>query len=212
MTDLRPIEAGALAYLAEQLGPRAPRQLTFEHEFSESPLEGEGRTVLFSFDLEPGSGAPECSAADRRHYVAFGETTPNFFPAYGLNPDEAYSFHVGTRFMLVMRVQKVEPEAAPPNARPSLDHMLASAAPGARVENVELAALFRCDDDYFAVYRLDIEGRRVYGLAADCPPGFHELTQHPPQMVLRLHLGQVIRAEARAAARAGESEARDETR
>lgn len=199
MSDRTALAAQAQAYLREQLGPRAPERLTFEREFEESPLEGESTTALFSFALEAGSGAAECANGDPRHYVAVGETTPNFFPAYGLSVDDAYSLHVGTRFMLVMRVQKIDTDQAPPTARPSLERILANVAPGANVRNVTLAALFRCDDDFFAVYRLEIAGRAVYALAADCPPGFYELTQHPPQLVLRLHLGQVIRAEARAA-------------
>jgi hypothetical protein len=55
-----------------------------------------------------------------------------------------------------------------------------------------------------AIYRLRVGGLEVYGCGADCPPGFYPLTPHPPQVVLRLHLGQVIRHEARAEAQRAE--------
>lgn len=34
-------------------------------------------------------------------------------------------------------------------------------------------------------------------MGADCPPGFHCLTEDPPQVALWLHLGKLFRAEAR---------------
>lgn len=191
------MEAEAIAYLRPHLGERTPQFLVLEGEFAESPLEGEGRTFLFSFDLPPGPGvaAGACETYDPKHYVAVGQTTPNFFPAYGFSPDDAYSFHVGTRFMLEMELQKVDPQLEPPDARQLLRTVLANVAPGATVRSEQLAALFRCEDGYYAVYRLTLNEDDVYALGADCPPGFYKLTGHPPQMVLRLHLGKLIRAE-----------------
>src|SRR5262245_29566994 len=96
--DIRGLEQTAVAYLREQLAGRAPDYLVLEGEFDETPLEGEGRTVLFSFDLAPGPGVAAGACGDGyqpRHFVAVGETTPNFFPAYGLSADDAYSFHIG---------------------------------------------------------------------------------------------------------------------
>ena len=67
----------------------------------------------------------------------------------------------------------------------------------ASIEHEELAGLIRCLDRCFAVYRVVLRGRPVYCLGAGCPPGFYELTDHPPQVALCLHLGQLIREEAR---------------
>jgi hypothetical protein len=197
--EIREQERRALRYLSEQLGVRAPDYLTLEGEFHEAPLEGEGRTFVFSFPLEPGPGVDRaaCSALDRKHYVAVGRTEPNFFPAYGMHTDDAYSYHVGTRFMLEMGVRIVDPNDEPPTARPALRQVVANYARGAEVRQEDLAALFRCEQAYFAVYRLRLGEEDVYCLGADCPPGFYRLTQHPPQMVLRLHLGKAIRNEAR---------------
>lgn len=199
--DVRKLEADAIAYLREHLAERTPDFLVLEGEFAESPLEGEGRTLLFSFDLPPGPGvaAGACETYEPKHFVAVGETTPNFFPAYGLSADDAYSFHVGTRFMLEMELQRVGPELEPPDARQLLRTVLANVAPGAELRREELAALFRCEDGYFAVYRLQLNEDDVYALGADCPPGFYKLTNYPPQMVLRLHLGKLIRSERQAA-------------
>lgn len=195
--DLRALEAEAIAYLRGHLGERTPEYLVLEGEYAETPLEGEGRTFVFSFDLAPGPGmsAAACETYEPKHFVAVGETTPNFFPAYGFSADDAYSFHVGTRFMLEMELQKVSDELEPPDARPLLRTVLANVAPGAEARQEELAALFRCEEGYYAVYRLKLGEDEVYALGADCPPGFYKLTKYPPQTTLRLHLGKLIRAE-----------------
>lgn len=189
----------ARAYLASELGPRAPQTLRFEAAFDEQPLEGEGRTELYSFDLAAGGGAAACPAEAARHFVAVGETTPNYFPAYGLSADDAFSLHVGTRFMLTMQIGLTEPTLEPPGARAALHTFLATHLRGVAAGPEELAALFRCEDDFFAVYRLTIDGRPLYFMGADCPPGFCDLADHPPQAALRLHLGRLIRREARSA-------------
>lgn len=196
-------EQAALDYLSGQLGERAPHTLRFEAVFDESPLEGEGWTELFSFNLPPATQATAGSpgAGDLRHFVAVGKTVANYFPSYGLNAEDAYSFHLGTRFMLTMEVQRVDPELEPPGARGAARAFVAAHAPQARVSEPQLAGLFRCEDEYYAVYRLEIDGQPVYFMGADCPPGLIRLTPYPPQVALRLHLGKLIRAEARQAPR-----------
>lgn len=196
-SDLRALEAGATQYLREQLGDRAPDYLRLEGHFSETPLEGEGRVWLFSFPLQVGAATAECGEQARKHYVAVGETTPNYFPAYDLGPNDAYSFHIGTRFMLTMEIQIVDSSHEPPGARNALQALLENYAQGAQVEEQELAALFRCEEAYFAVYRVRLNGAQYYCFGADCPSGFCAVAAHPPQMALRLHLGRLIREEAR---------------
>lgn len=206
-TGIAESQRDALRYLHEQLGDRAPAALCFEGQFDESPLDGEGRTSLFSFTLDAPAAASGCgdNSAHGRHYVVVGHTESNYFPGYELGPDDAYSFHVGTRFMLELSLQRVDVSLEPPGARDELRRFVQQYAFGARVEREELAALFRCDEGYFAVYRLALDGQDVYCLGADCPPGFYRMTQHPPQAALRLHLGKQIRAEARRARAAGET-------
>lgn len=202
--DIRETEQAALAYLSAQLGARAPQYLRLEGEFDESPLEDEGSAAVFSFELVPGGGSatpgaagePEC-ATDRKHYVCAGTTAPNFFPAYGFDVEDAYSFHLGTQFMLAMGVQKIDDALEPPGARARTKDFVAHYARGVSLDSIELAALFRCEEQYLAVYRLTLSGDSLFCLGADCPPGFYRLTQYPPQVVLRLHLGKLIRAEAR---------------
>ncbi|TWT40338.1 hypothetical protein RAS1_40460 [Phycisphaerae bacterium RAS1] len=183
----------ALAELQRQLGPRAPHRLTPVGIFDEAPLEGEGRTALFSFELPP---ANDPCSGDGRHYVAVGLTTPTYFPSYDFDADDAYSFHIGTRFMVEMRIARIDADQEPPAARDEMRKFVIGCNPAARIERDELAALFTCDGQKLAVYRVVISGRPLYVLGGDCPPGFYELVQHPPQVALRLHLGKLIRAEA----------------
>ena len=196
-TSIEALEAAAVAYLRQQLGDRAPQELRLEGQFDERPLDGEGPTALFSFDLDPAAdgGGANAATTKSRHYVAVGQTEPNFLPAYGLDPDDAYSLHIGTRFMLEMQVQVVDAAYEPPGAREAMEVFAQAYGGGGRPENAELATLFRCEETYFAVYRLTIGGEDVFCMGAGCPPGFYRMTQHPPQVALRVHLGKLIRAE-----------------
>jgi hypothetical protein len=193
IADLEMWRKAAGEYLSAQLGQRSPHELKLVETFREQPLEGEGPVALFTFDCP---GDPD-RAGDTRHYVVVGQTTPNYFPAYGLGPDDAYSFHVGTHFMLEMGVSIADAQLEPADAREHLRALLAACNPGVPVEHEELAGLFRCQERLFAVYRVTLGGQDVYCMGADCPPGFYKLTGHPPQVALRLHLGKLIRAEAR---------------
>ncbi|MBL8878521.1 MAG: hypothetical protein JNG88_05315 [Phycisphaerales bacterium] len=189
--------AAANQYLKSELGQHAPAELRFERVFDEQPLEGEGPVSLFSFELALGGGNAQCPVEVRRHYVVAGQTRSNYFPAYSFDADDAYSFHIGTLFMVAMPVSRIDDADEPPGARESLKNLTRAYSAAATIGAPELAALFRCDDAVFAVYRVPVDGRMVYGMGADCPPGFYELTDHPPQTALRLHLGKVIREEAR---------------
>ena len=203
------LSAAARQYLAEQLPGRDVLGLALAGSFDERVLTGEGRTQLWAFELEPAAAlASTAGTPVRRFYAAVGQTTPNYFPAYGLQPDDAYSFHVGTRFMLEMRVALVDPSLEPTGAREGMRNFVSACNPGVPITGEQLAALFRCAPEtgatpdehgerFFAVYRLTLRGKDVYCLGADCPPGFYELTQYPPQVALRLHLGKLIRTEAR---------------
>jgi len=82
-------------------------------------------------------------------------------------------------------------------ARERMRSFVAACNPGVPIEHESLAGLFRCADRLFAVYRARLRGQDVYCVGADCPPGFYQLTAYPPQVALALHLGQLIRAEAR---------------
>ena len=190
-------ESAALAYLAEQLGPRAPSKLTFVSTFAETPLDGEGAVSLFSFSLTPEPGAAACGSPppDGLHYVVAGETVANYFPAYGLDADDAYSLHIGTRFLLEMRIGRIDPDQESPGFRDAMHGAIRETLAGVEIEHESLAGLFRGDEQTYAVYRLTLKGEDVYFMGGDCPPGFYRLAQWPPQVALRLHLGKLIRAE-----------------
>lgn len=198
-------EAQARDYVAAQLGPRAPAELRFEALFNEAPLETEGPTALYSFALPPAN--PQCHDHDPRHYVLSGATSPNYFPAYGLGPDEAYSLHIGTIFMLELEIARVELDLAPPNTLDSLSFFLEQLNPGTRIAEPRLVGLFRSSDTYFGVFSARIDERLLACVGAlpldrgnqSATPGFYERADLPPQVLLRWHLGNLIRHEARAA-------------
>lgn len=192
----------AQAYLARQLGLRAPSHLSLVATLAEQPLAGEGPVAIFSFELpHRTSAAANAAPPDPRHYVVVGTTEPNYFPAHGLPPDDAYSLHVGTRLALELGLEVVDTDTEPPEARRAMRAFVAACNPDAPIERESLAGLFRCEDRLFAVYRVTLRGHDVYCLGADCPPGFCDQADLPPQVALRVHLGRVIRAEARREAR-----------
>ncbi len=191
-TDVDALRAAAAEFLIAQLRERAPASLQFEAAFDEQTLEGEGRAAVLSFDL-PAANA-HCEPGETRHYVVVGQTAPNYYPAYGLGADDAFSLHVGTRFMLAMQIGRVEPPE-PVEVRSAMQSVVASIAGAAAAESAALAGLFACEEQRYAVYRVAANGEAVYFVCGDCPPGFYRLAAHPPQVALRLHLGKVIRAE-----------------
>ncbi len=199
--DTNVLQQTARDYLAEQLGPRQPDELTLAATFDEHPLETEGDCAAFSFDLAPGPDTPpEAAGHDQQHYVIVGQTEPNYYPAYKLDPSDAYSLHLGTRFMLELGGAVAPPEDEPAAAREQLRAFILACNPGESIEQVLLAALYRCEDQLFAVYRVTLRGQDVYCFGADCPPGFAQRTDLPPLVALRAHLGALIRHEARQAA------------
>lgn len=189
-------EKNAFDYLRAQLGERAPQSLELVGCYNEKPIDGEGAVSLYSFELELGAGDDRCERKPMRHYVVVGETTPNYFPAYTFDADDAYSFHIGTRFMLEMRVSRVDDTEEPPGAREAVRNMIRAYVHSDVVSTEQLAGLFRFDETVFAVYRVEIDEQPVYVMGADCPPGFYTLTNYPPQTALRLHIGKLIRDEA----------------
>jgi hypothetical protein len=202
--DLDALRRLAETTLARRLDDLRPDDLTLAATFDESPLEAEGYTALFTFTLPAtaaarGRGVP----ASGVHYVAVGHTEAGLFPAFGLAPDDAYSLHIGQRFMVVTGVSLEDAALEPPGARAHAAAFVQSCNPDAPSAPLELAALFRCTDQLFAVYRVTLGGVDVYCLGADCPPGFHQPASDPPQVALALHLGRLIRHEARAASRPG---------
>lgn len=184
-------------YLVEVLGERAPSRVKPALKVDEHPLEGEGPVAIFSFELPP---APAAGDADPQHYVVVGETEPNYYPSYSLPPDELYSLHIGTRFMLALGMNVAPNADEPPAAREALRNFIHACNPEVPIDNEQLAALFTAGERYFAVYRVTLRGQEVYCFGADCPAGFSERVDLPPQIPLRLQLGRAIRAEARAAA------------
>ena len=206
--------AFALEYLAPQLRDHAPDSLGPSTLFPRSPLEGDGPCLVFPF------------AADRtghgleNHYVVVGVTEPNYYPAYGLDPEDAFSLHVGTRFMLVMQIAQIPvgSEAVSPGGAgvspggaaispggegvsPAYDALqdargiVDRIAPDAKLEDVSIAASFDVDGAIHTVLSATLNGERIYIMGRDAPPGFCRRADLPPQVAYRLHLGEVLRAE-----------------
>lgn len=180
----------ASAYLKTQLGDAAPSDLILEGEFNEQPLEREGAVAVFSFTAAIGGQGVE------RYWVVGGKTEPNYYPHWGLTPDDAYNLHVGTRFMLVIGVATVPLEKLPPDAIDGVTRFIRSAVPGAAVSGLAPAAAFQVEEQLHTVYRARIGDEQAYVLGYDCPPGIYRDVDLPPHVVYRRHLGMLIRYEA----------------
>ena len=186
MTPLRQ----ALDFLRTQLGAAAPAALEQVAEFVGQPLEREGAMTVFAFTADIGG------AGESRYYVVAGETEPNYYPVWNLRPHEIYAVHLGTRFMLVLTIAQCPPDERPEDLDGKTRAFIESVAPGQAITDVSLAAAFRVDDQTHAVYRLCIDAEPVYVFGADCPPGIYRQADLPPRVAYRLHLGNLILAEA----------------
>ncbi len=189
----------ALTYLRSALGEAAPREVELAGCHDEQALEGEGPMAVFAFTADVGG------AAEQRYWVIAGATEPNYYPDWGLSADEIYGVHLGTRFMLVMGVGRVEAGQVPGDAAERVTAFIADVAPGEPVEFLdadgaaakrrEPVVCFRCEDKLHGVFRVRIGQEDVYVLGLDCPPGVYRDVHLPPHVVYRRHLGALIRRE-----------------
>lgn len=182
-------EQRARAYLAAEFGADAPAALTPLATFDEAVLEGDGPVTLFSFESARGQVAPAA------YIVVAGRTQPNYYPDWGLDAEDVFSLHVGTRFMLVMEIQQAVVTELPPGFRDELVRSLGTVAPGEPVEDFRVAAAFRLEQRYHFVCRLRLGGEELYVLGGELPLGIYRRIELPPHVMYRLHLGKVIRME-----------------
>lgn len=195
----RPPEAGnldawravALAYLRAQWPNDAPTALDAPTVFPRSPLEGEGAVAIFPF-----ATARVAAGGDPRMYVVVGATEPNYYPAYGLSVDDAFSLHLGTRFMLVMGIGQHEAGAGDDyDAVDDARRIVSRVSSTAPVTDVRIAAQFNVEGQIHSVLKARVAEREVYILGRDAPMGFVERADLPAPVAYRLHLGRVLRAE-----------------
>lgn len=182
-------EQMALDYLNAVLREDAPASLTPVAAFDESPLEGEGKVTVFAFNARIGGNE------DEPYYVVAGQTVANYYPQWGLDADQIYSLHLGTRFMLVVEVQQLPTTELPADLERQVHEAVGGIVPGAAVTEFQLVAAFQAEAQKHAVCRARIDGEDVYIMAADLPIGLYRETHLPPHVVYRWHLGSVIRME-----------------
>ncbi len=127
-----------------------------------------------------------------------GQTEPNYYPAGGLEADDAFVLHLGTRFMLVMGIglagdDNLKDYDVVADIRQIVDRVV----PGEPIEEVEIATAFSVSGDLHVVVRCRLAGESVFVFAGDCPPGFDRRTDLSPQVAYRLHLGRLLLNEQR---------------
>lgn len=176
-------------YLHAVLLEDAPAVLTAVASFDEAPLEGEGKTTVFAFNARLGGNAEE------PFYVVAGQTVANYYPQWGLDADQIYSVHIGTRFMLVVEVQQLALADVPSEIAAQLREELEGVVPGASISDIQPVAAFKAEDHTHVVCRARVDDEDVYAMAADLPLGLYRETHLPAHVVYRWHLGNVIRME-----------------
>ncbi len=181
----------AMAYLRAQWPNDAPSELETPTVFPRSPLEGEGAVVIYSF-----TSARAAAGGDPRMYVVVGATESNYYPNYGLPVDDAFSLHLGTRFMLVMGIGQHESDGGDSyDAEDDARRIVSRVSSTAPVEDVRIAAQFNVEGQIHAVLSARVAGRMVYIFGRDAPTGFVDRADLPAPVAYRLHLGRVLRAE-----------------
>jgi hypothetical protein len=183
-------EALARAYLADILGDDAPESLEHDATYLGQPLENEGDMSVFSFNASVG-GDDEAS-----YFVVAGQTEPNYYPSWGLSPEQMYDLHLGTRFMLVMEVSAVPAESLPDDLADQVRAFIGTVAPGYDPTEIRAMAAFNVAGEIFAVCSARIDEEEVYVFCLASPPGIYRDVHLPPQVVFRLHMGQLIRRES----------------
>lgn len=186
----------AVAFVREHFGDSAPLTLGEHHLFPLSPLDGDGPTLVIRFDADrSGSGS-------QPYYVVVGQTEPNYYDGDKLSFEEAFSLHLGTRFMLVLGVAQVKneketqgPDDKPYDVEKDARLIVDRVAPASPLTDVSLAALFDVGGERHAVIRARIADLEVYIMGRDAPFGFSLRTDLPAPLAYRLHIGGVLRTE-----------------
>ncbi len=186
----------AIKFLRAHFAEATTAQFDASSFYADSPLEGEGAIAIFRFHADRADRGPA------PYYVAVGRTEPNYYDATGLDFDDAFALHLGTRFMLALSVAQVHESADAPAADAEPYDLLRDArrivdrvAPEAPLEDVSLAALFDVAGARHAVIRARIAGTPVYIMGRDAPIGFSERTDLAAPVAYRIHLGHVLRME-----------------
>lgn len=186
----------ALDFLRDHFREATPTTLGEHQLFPTSPLDGDGATFIFRFSADRSGKGLE------NYIVAVGQTEPNYYADEGYEFEDAFDLHLGTRFMLVLGVAQVHepdiitgPDDKPYDVEKDARHIVNRVSPDARLDKIELAALFDVAGQYFAVIRLLLDGQPVYVMGRDAPFGFSNRADLAPQVVLRLHLGRALQLE-----------------
>ena len=182
-------EQMALDYLRVELQHEAPTRIERVARFDEVPLQDEGRVTLFRFTAR--LAGPE----EQPYYVVAGQTVANYYPDWGLTPDQLYSVHVGTRFMLVVEVRQLAIEDLPTGIEAALGEELAGVLPGEPISSIVPVAAFRAEDQTHVVCTARIADEDVYVMGGDLPMGIYRQVHLPPHVIYRWHLGEIIRME-----------------
>ncbi len=190
MTSSDDHDSLARAYLDDQLGEAAPKTLIPLGRFDDAPLEGEGSMSVFSFAASLGGNPAE------NYVVVAGETQPNYYPAWNLTPEDMFTLHLGTRFMLVMEIQQAPLEDLPATLQADLAEQFTRIAPGESLTGFAPQVAFRLEDHLHAVCRLRVAEEEVAVVTGQIPLGIFREIDLPPHVLYRLHLGRIIRAEA----------------
>jgi hypothetical protein len=179
----------ALDYLRAELQHEAPTRLEPVARFDEAPLQDEGRITVFRFTAR--LAGPE----EEPYYVLAGQTVANYYPDWGLTPDQLYSVHIGTRFMLVVEVRQLALEDLPTGIEAALGEELAGVLPGETIGDIGPVAAFRAEDQTHVVCATRIGDEDVYVMGGDLPIGIYRQVHLPPHVIYRWHLGEIIRME-----------------
>lgn len=187
---LAAMRRSALAYLTTELKDAASKELGEPHFCDASPLEGEGAIAAFPFLADFGFDG------EQRHWVVVGETQPNYYPHYDLEPLDVFCLHWGTRFMSVLGVPQADTAANKgydpvQDARQTLDRI----APREPIEAVEVAVTFDVEGEKHSVLRCRLNDESIYIFGRDAPPGFSRRIDLPPHVAYRIHLGRVLMRE-----------------
>jgi len=182
-------EQMAREYLNREFGAETPSTLQAVATFEQHPLEGEGPVTLFSFTASRDGNRPE------DFHVIAGETKPNYYTDWGLSPDDLYSVHIGTRFMLVLEVGQLPLEELPSGLEEEIALLLGSVAPDEPIADFRPVAAFDMEGQRHAVCRLRLADEELYVLGGDLPLGIYRRVDLPPHVIYRLHLGKLIRLE-----------------
>jgi hypothetical protein len=185
----------AVEYLRLEFAPEREFSLTLVKETEKHPLHGPGVNEVYTFNSAQG-----VNTSMAYYLVAARPGAVNYYPLWGLSPDDIWAVHVASEFYLSMGVEPLPATTQERRFRHEAEDLVRRQWGSPNSASPVLEQVFRLKPvqgyagEYHAVGKLTHGKERWAFVVGDVAHALYPL-DIPSHAVWRLHLGRQILAE-----------------